>query len=72
MTQFKEKEKKFSFIKPEESKMLQQKQTKKSQGQGEKKEKVAFLILIFFAQFIILLIYWIRKWNSRLKVQNSS
>ena len=39
MTQVKEKEKKFSFIKPGESKMLQQKQRKKSQGQGEKKGK---------------------------------
>ena len=44
--------------------MLQQKETKEANVKARKKEKVAFLILILI-QFIIQLIYWIRKWNSR-------
>ena len=51
--------------------MLQQKETREVKVTARKKEKVAFLILIL-TQFIIQLVYWIRKWNSRQNVQNNS
>ena len=67
MTQVKEKKKKSPFIKPRDSKMLQQKQKKEVKVKARKKEKVTLLI-----QFILQLVYWIRKWNSSQKVQNNS
>ena len=44
-TQVKEKEKKFSFIKPGDSKTLQQKEKKEVKVQARKKEKVVFLVI---------------------------
>ena len=67
MTQVKEKKKKSPFIKPRDSKMLQQKEKKEVKVKAKKKEKVTLLI-----QFILQLVYWIRKWNSSQKVQNNS
>ena len=67
MTQVKEKKKKSPFIKPRDSKMLQQKEKKEVKVKARKKEKVTLLI-----QFILQLVYWIRKWNSSQKVQNNS
>ena len=67
MTQVKEKKKKSPFIKPRDSKMLQQKEKKEVKVKARKKEKVTLLI-----QFILQLAYWIRKWNSSQKVQNNS
>ena len=66
MTQVKEKKKKSPFIKPRD-KMLQQKGKKEIKVKARKKEKVTLLI-----QFILQLLYWIRKWNSSQKVQNNS
>ena len=56
MTQVKEKEKKFSFIKPGDSKTLQQKETKEVKVKARDKKNVAFLILLLI-QFIIQLVY---------------
>ena len=67
MTQVKEKKEKSPFIKPRDSKMLQQKERKEVKVKARKKEKVTLLI-----QFILQLVYWIRKWNSSQKVQNNS
>ena len=67
MTQVKEKKKKSPLIKPRDSKMLQQKEKKEVKVKARKKEKVTLLI-----QFILQLVYWIRKWNSSQKVQNNS
>ena len=55
-TQVKEKEEKFSFIKPRDSKTLQQKETKGVKVKARKKKKVTFLILILI-HFIIQLVY---------------
>ena len=67
MTQVKEKKNKSPFIKSRDSKMLQQKEKKEVKVKARKKEKVTLLI-----QFILQLVYWIRKWNSSQKVQNNS
>ena len=67
MTQVKEKKNKSPFIKSRDSKMLQQKEKKEVKVKARKKEKVTLL-----TQFILQLVYWIRKWNSRQKVKNNS
>ena len=52
MTQVKEKKEKSPFIKPRDSKMLQQKERKEVKVKARKKEKVTLLI-----QFILQLVY---------------